>query len=283
MSEEIKAKDDKSGEDLAEMSFWDHLDQLRVVILRIGLVVTGLSIGFFFIMKWFFDHVILWPCRPDFPLYRALGFLRGDGEFLPDMGNADFSISLINIKLGTQLMTHLSASLMLGIAFSFPMIVYLLWRFISPGLYERERRGARKAFVFGNVMFYLGVFVGYFLVYPLALRFLSQYELSPEIDNMLTLDSYMDNFYTVIVSMGLVFELPLLAWMLGRMGLINRSFFSKYRRYAIFGLLVLSSLITPTSDIFTLLVVFVPLYGLWEFSARLVPKAPDEGKQQHYS
>lgn len=276
MSEEIKAKDEKSDDDLGEMSFWDHLEQLRVVVLRIGLVVIGMSIGFFFIMKWFFDNVILWPCRPDFPLYKALSFLRGDGEFLPDMGNTDYSISLINIKLGTQLMTHLSASLMLGFAFSFPLIVYLLWRFISPGLYERERRGARKAFVFGNVMFYLGVLVGYFIVYPLALRFLSQYELSSTIDNMLTLDSYMDNFYTVIVSMGLVFELPLLAWLLGRMGLIKRSFFKKYRRYAIFGLLVLSSLITPTSDLFTLFIVFIPLYGLWEFSARLVPKADKE-------
>lgn len=259
-----------------EMSFWGHLQALRTVLLRILIVVVCVAVGFFFIMPWFFDHVILWPCRPDFPLYRALGFLHGDGQWLPDMSTSDFNIQLINIKLGTQLMTHFSASLWLSLSVSFPLVVYLLWRFISPGLYEKEKRGARKAFLFGNVMFYLGTFVGYFIVYPLALRFLSEYTLSEGIENHLTLDSYMDSFYTIVVSMGLVFELPLLAWMLGRMGIIDRSFFTRNRRYAIFGLAVLAALITPTGDIFTLTVVFIPLYALWEFSALLVPCATDD-------
>lgn len=126
-------------------------------------------------------------------------------------------------------------------------------------------------------MFYLGTLVGYFIVYPLALRFLSQYSLSEGIENHLTLDSYMDSFYTIVVSMGLVFELPLVAWMLGRMGIVDRNFFTRYRRYAVFGLVVLAALITPTSDIFTLTVVFIPLYALWEFGALLVPRAtPDD-------
>lgn len=259
-----------------EMTFWDHLGELRGTLLRIVLVVLGFAIGFFFIMRWFFDNVILWPCRPDFPLYKALSFVQGDGEFLPDMSNADFSINLINIKLGTQLMTHITASLWMGIAFAFPFIIYMLWRFIAPGLYPNEKRGAGRAFLFGNIMFYLGVAIGYFIVYPLALRFLSQYQLSDRIDNMLTLDSYMESFYTTILALGLVFELPLLTWLLGKMGFIKRSFFTKYRRHAILGLTALSAIITPTSDILTLMIVFVPLYGLWEGSALLVPKAePD--------
>lgn len=263
--------------DADNMSFWGHLEQLRGVLFRIFLVVVLLSVGFFFIMPWFFDNIILWPCHADFPSYHVLGFLRGDGQFMPDMGGDDFDIQLINIKLGTQLMTHMSSSLMLGVAFSFPLIIYLLWRFVSPGLYEHERRGARKAFLFGNIMFYLGVLVGYFIVYPLALRFLSQYQLSETIVNQLTLDSYMDNFYTIIVAMGLVFELPLLCWMFGKMGFIDRSFFSRYRRHAIFGIALLSAIITPTSDIFTLLVVFAPVYSLWEMSSLLVPrKEPDD-------
>lgn len=258
--------------DTDNMSFWAHLEQLRGVLFRILLVVVLVSVGMFFVMPWFFDHVILWPCHADFPMYDVLGFLRGDGRFLPDMGADSFHVQLINIKLGTQLMTHMSASLMLGAAFSFPFIIYMLWRFVSPGLYERERRGARKAFLFGNAMFYLGVLVGYFIVFPLALRFLSQYQLSATISNQLTLDSYMDNFYTVIVAMGVVFELPLLCWMLGKMGLIDRSFFSRYRRHAIFGIALLSAIITPTSDIFTLFIVFAPVYSLWELSALLVPR-----------
>lgn len=263
MSDEIREKDD--------MTFWDHLADLRGTILRIFILVLVLGTGFFCCMRWFFDNVILWPCKPDFPLYRMLGWMRGDGDFIPDMSKIDHAIELVNIKLGTQLMTHISASLAMALAFGFPLIIYFLWQFVSPGLYPKERQGARKAFLFGNLMFYIGIAVGYFIVFPLALRFLNDYTLSDTIANTLTLDSYMDNFYMVTVSMGLVFELPLLAWMLGKMGLLRRSFFRRYRRYAIFAIALLSSIITPTSDLFTLFIVFVPIYILWELSALLVP------------
>ena len=259
-----------------DMTFWDHLGELRGTLLRVLATVLLAAVGFFLIMRWFFDNVILWPCRPDFPLYGMLSFLKGDGDWLPDMTDTAFSISLINVKLGTQLMTHFSASFYLAIVFTFPFIIYQLWRFVAPGLYPNEKRGARKAFLFGNIMFYLGTALGYFVVYPLALRFLSEYQLSDKIQNMLTLDSYMDAFYTTLLSMGLVFELPLLAWMLGKAGIITRRFFSRNRKYAVFCLLVLSGIITPTSDIFTLFIVFVPLYALWEFSALLVPKGEKE-------
>ena len=262
-----------------EMSFWDHLEELRGTLLRIVLAVAIVSVGFFFIMPWFFDHVILWPCHADFPIYHLNAHIHGDGAILPDTGTGDFDVQLINIKLGTQLMTHFSASLWMGIAFCFPLVIFLLWRFVAPGLYENERRGARKAFLFGNVMFYLGLCMGYFVVFPLALRFLSQYALSEHIANTLTLDSYMDNFYMVIVSMGLVFELPLLTWMLGKTGVIDRSFFRRYRRHAIVAVAFISGMITPTSDIFTLLVVFFPVYALYEFSAYLVPKAKEPDQQ----
>lgn len=122
-------------------------------------------------------------------------------------------------------------------------------------------------------MFYLGVAVGYFVVFPLALRFLATYRLSPVIEAVVSLDSYMDNFYTVVLLMGAVFELPLLAWLLGKMGLITRAFFRKYRRHAIVALLIVAALITPTGDPFTLLAVFIPIYALYEFSAALVPAA----------
>lgn len=255
-----------------DMTFWDHLDELRGVIFKIAATVIVAAVVFFIIMPWVFDNVILWPCRGDFPLYTALSFIRGDNRFMPDLGDADFTIQLINIKLGTQLMTHLSASLYLALVVCFPLVIYLLWSFISPGLYEHEKRGARKAFLFGNTMFYVGTAVGYFIVYPMTLRFLSQYQLSDEIANTLTLDSYMDSFYTTVVAMGVVFELPLLTWMLGKMGIITRQFFSRYRRHAIVAIAALAGIITPTTDIFTLAVVFVPVYGLWELSALLVPK-----------
>jgi len=121
-------------------------------------------------------------------------------------------------------------------------------------------------------MFYLGVAVGYFLVFPLTLRFLADYQLSEAIPNTISLDSYMDNFFIITFMMGVAFELPLLAWLLGKMGFLSRDFFSKYRRHAIVVLLILAAMITPTGDPFTLSAVFFPIYFLWELSSRLVPK-----------
>jgi len=260
-----------------DMSFWQHLDELRGVIFRIAGLVIILAIGAFCIMRPFFEHVILGPCSADFPTYSLLGFIKGDGDFMPDLGSNDFHVSLMSINLGTQFMTHMSSSLWLAITVAFPLVIWMLWRYVAPALYEHEKRGARRAFVFGLAMFYSGVLVGYFLVFPLALRFLSQYQLSDQIAVNLTLDSYMDTFYLSLLSMGVVFEIPLLCWLLGKIGLINRSFFSHYRRYAIVICAILAGIITPTSDIFTLLIVFVPVYALWELSAFLVPKPePDD-------
>lgn len=260
-----------------DMSFWEHLEELRGVFFRIALVVIGLAVVSFCIMRPFFDYVILAPCHADFPTYSMLGFIRGDGDFLPDLGGTDFGVSLMTINLGSQFMTHLSASFWLAITIAFPLVLRLLWGYVSPALYEHERQGAGKAFVFGTFLFYLGVLVGYFVVFPLALRFLSGYQLSPDISVNLTLDSYMDTFYMILLAMGIVFEIPLLSWLLGKMGVLTRRFFRKYRRHAIVVSAALAAIITPTSDAFTLIVVFIPVYGLWEFSAFLVPKSkPDD-------
>ncbi len=259
-----------------EMSFWEHLEELRGVFFRIAIVVIGLAVVSFCFMRPFFDYVILAPCHADFPTYRMLGFIRGDGDFLPDLGGTDFAVSLMTINLGSQFMTHLSASFWLAITIAFPLVLKLLWGYVAPALYEHERQGAGRAFVFGTVLFYLGVLVGYFVVFPLALRFLSGYQLSPDIAVNLTLDSYMDTFYMILLAMGIVFEIPLLAWLLGKIGVLTRRFFRKYRRHAIVISAALAAIITPTSDAFTLIVVFIPVYGLWELSAFLVPKAkPD--------
>ena len=124
-------------------------------------------------------------------------------------------------------------------------------------------------------MFYLGVAVGYFLVFPIILRFLADYHVSQLVPNQVSLDSYMDNFLMMVFFMGVVFELPLLCWLLGNIGVLHRDFFSKYRRHAIVALVVLAAIITPTGDLFTLSVVFLPLYILYEASALLVPKGTE--------
>lgn len=270
MSERESA--DKLESRSGEMSFWKHLAELRGVLVRIFAVLLVLVIVLFCCMRWIFEHVITAPCSQDFVTYRLFGFISGDGDWLPDLGSTGFHVDLISINLTSQFMTQMSASLWLAFIIGFPIVIYLLWTFVRPGLYERERRGARRAFLWGNAMFYAGCAVGYFIVFPLALRFLSQYSLSDRITNTITLDSYMDTFYLLTLAMGVLFELPLLAWMLGRMGILKRGFFSRSRRYAIVVILVISAIITPTSDLFTLMIVFLPVYALWEAGAILVPK-----------
>lgn len=246
------------------MSFWAHFDVLRSVLFRIAALVIILSVLFFILMPQIFDSVILAPCRGDFALYKLFDAVTGS------VAGEDFEVSLINTRLASQLSIHLSTSFELALVVGFPIVIYLLWRFVRPGLYPAEREHAVRAFIAGNLMFYLGVAVGYFLVFPLTLRFLATYQLSVMIPNTITIDSYMDNFTMIILVMGLVFELPLLGWLLGKMGLLTRGFFSKYRRHAIVVLLILAALITPTGDPFTLLIVFIPLYLLYEATAKVV-------------
>ena len=250
---------------MSEAGFWEHAEALRKVILRGVGIVVGLMCIYFAVMPELFDKVILAPCRADFPLYSLLrrigGPLDGDGS----------DISLINIQLASQFFIHMSTSLWLAVITAVPALVYLLWSFVAPGLYEHEKRGIGIVIAGSNAMFYLGVATGYFLVFPLTLRFLAGYQLSELIPNQISLDSYIDNFMTLVLVMGIVFQLPVAAWLLGRAGVVGREFFHTYRRHAIVALLVAAAIITPTGDPFTLTVVFLPLYILWEASALTVP------------
>ena len=137
-------------------------------------------------------------------------------------------------------------------------------------LYENEKKNVKWVFLLGTIMFFIGCAVGYFMVFPMTLRFLATYQLSANITEQVSLDSYMDNFLMLIFVMGIVFEMPLVSWLLSKIGLLKRSFFHKYRRHAIVGLLVAAAFITPSSDPFTLGIVFFPLYGLFELSAFFV-------------
>jgi len=235
-------------------------------------VLVTMAIVFFALMPNIFDNIILAPCKGDFILYRLFEKVTAAIPGLPQFSTEGFQVNLINIKLASQFFIHMSTSLWLALVFSFPVIIYLLWSFVSPALYEREKRGIRRAFLIGNLMFFLGVAVGYFVVFPVTLRFLASYHVSEMIPNQISLDSYMDTFLMLILIMGIIFELPLLAWMLGKAGVLKRDFFQKYRRHAIVVLLILAALITPTGDPFTLTIVFLPIYMLYEISAWLVKK-----------
>ena len=259
-------------EQLQEMSFWDHLDALRGVLVKIAVVLMSMAIIFFIFMPGIFDNIILAPCKGDFVLYRIFEKITTGVPGLPQFTTQGFHVDLINIQLASQFFIHMSTSFWLALVFSFPVVIYLLWTFVAPALYDNEKRGIKRAFAFGNLMFFLGVSVGYFVVFPVTLRFLADYHVSAMVPNQISLDSYMDTFLMLIFVMGIIFELPLLAWLLGNIGVLHGGFFKKYRRHAIVALLILAAFITPTGDPFTLTIVFLPIYLLYEMSAWLVKK-----------
>lgn len=263
---------------LEKMSFWDHVSALRSMILKVFGVVIALSLVFFAIMPDVFDNVILAPCKSDFFLYHLLG------KIIPYFSNADVNgsglvVDLINIQLTSQILIHMTTSFWLGIIFSFPFIIYSIWQFIKPALYDNERKGIKKVFFFGNFMFYLGVAVGYCIVFPFSLRFLAGYQVSEMVPNQISLSSYMDNFLLLVFTTGLMFELPLVALMLSRAGILTRSFFNKYRRHAIAILMIVAAIITP-ADPFSMVVLFIPLYCLWELSSFFVKPAPKDDEDE---
>lgn len=178
--------------------------------------------------------------------------------------NIQNPINIININLSTQFLTHISTSFWLALIAAFPYIMFEVWRFISPALYSHERKNALFAFTFGTAMFYVGCAIGYCAVFPVTLNFLARYQLSAIISNSISLDSYMSTFLLIIFIMGVMFELPLLLWLLNRIGIVDKAILRKYRRHAIVALMVLAAIITPTGDPFTLLIVFTPLYALYE-------------------
>lgn len=286
-AESVAVKDDSNSNDdtpkgnapdadnTAEMSFWDHIEVLRWALFRIAGVLGVLIVVCFIFMPWLFDHFIMAPTTSDFFLYRWMSSLGG-GEtgrrlmLLPNFSNPDFHVDIINIKVATQFLTHISTSFWLALVAAFPYIVFEIWRFIKPALYEREKKSILGGFVFGTVMFYLGCAVGYCIVFPFTFRFLTEYQISSEIVNQISLNSYMSNFLTMVFIMGVVFELPMLALVLSSLGILKKEMLSKNRRYAVVIIMVLAALITPSGDPFTLMIVFLPIYLLYELSILIV-------------
>lgn len=251
------------------MTFWEHLEVLRMSLFRIlGFVFVAFIICFT-IMPHIFDEFILGPTSSDFFLYKWFSSL-GHLPFTPDFSDNTFHTDIININIASQFMTHMSISFWAAVILSFPYILYEIWKFIKPALFQEEKRNAAYAFLSGTIMFYIGCAIGYCIVFPLAFRFLAQYTLGEQIINQINLNSYKDMFLLLVLTMGIIFELPLLVWILSKIGLLHKETLKKYRSYTVVALLILAAVITPTGDPFTLMVVFLPLYLLYELSIIVV-------------
>ena len=238
------------------LTFWDHLDELRGTLFRmLGAIVLFGIIAF--CLKDELFSIVLAPHSSDFITYRLL-----DTE--------DFYIHLMNTGLTEQFMIHMRTAMYAGLLIASPYILYELFRFVSPGLYDNERHYAVWIVGAAYLMFLIGTLVNYFVVFPFTVRFLGTYQVSPDVANMLTLQSYIDTLLGMSLVMGVVFELPVVCALMGRMGLINEQLMATYRRHALVAILIVAAVITPTTDAFTLFVVALPIYLLYEMSIVIV-------------
>ena len=268
----MNSTDEKSQSGL--MTFGGHLEVLRKMLFRILFVVGALAVVVFCFKEETFS-ILLAPRHCDFVTFRWIeSLLNGMGwPFHFD----EYNIPLINTELSAQFMTHVSTSFYLGLLLASPYIVFELFRFISPALYESEKKYSYLVTAVIYVMFILGLLMSYFILFPISFRFLATYQVDASIANTITLDSYITTFTTLSFVMGIVFQLPLFAYILGKIGFIDAPLLRRYRKYAFVIIMILAAIITPP-DLFTLILVTFPLYGLYELSI-VVLKRQEQSKE----
>ena len=248
-----------------DLTFWEHLDELRSALIRI--VCAGLVCGVvaFIFKEWLFDFILA-PSKSDFVTYRLMNKLGGITGVAVD----DFRVDMINTALAQQFIIHMKTAFIVGLLCASPYILFCLMRFISPALYNAERRLVLGVVGSGYAMFLMGMTLCYLLIFPLTFRFLGTYQVSEEVVNMISLESYISTLTSMSLMMGIVFELPIICWLVAKLGMLKASFMRNYRKHAIVAILVVAAIITPTSDAFTLALVSLPMYLLYEISIKVV-------------
>ena len=250
-----------------KQSFWEHLDVLRAAIVRIVAVAVVFGIAAFCFKEELFA-VVLAPKDDGFVTYRLFNRIAAwaGGE------TGSFAVQLINTGLAQQFIIHMKTALCAGVLCASPYILYQLFRFVSPALYANERKYVVRVVGGGYAMFVVRVLVSYFLIFPLTFRFLGTYQVSGEVANLITLDSYISTLVLMCLSMGIVFEIPILSWLFAQLGFLSAGLMRRYRKHAIVIILVVAAIITPTSDVFTLSLVALPMWLLYEVSILLVDR-----------
>ena len=269
----LKNSDSASGD---EMTFWEHLTELRKRLFRMILAWFVMTVIAFIYSRFIFDKILLAPKEPDFITYKWLcqlgKLIHADSLCLPPM-----SLSIINLNLSGQFMTDMTVSMFAGLIIGSPFIIYQLWQFIMPALYDKERRYARRAVFIMSFLFILGVLFSYYLMVPWTLNFLGTYQVSSMVVNQISLSSYISTVTSTILGVGVVFELPVVVYVLAKIGIITPALLKNNRKYAFVIILIVAAIITPP-DVFSQMIVTIPLYALYEISVLVavrVAPAPD--------
>ena len=245
-------------------SFWDHLDELRSVLIRCVVAWLVCAVAMFCLREPLFA-IIFAPSRPDFITYRLL-------EQLPSFNFqlSTFNSQFINTQLAAQFTTHMEVAAVAGLIVACPFLLWQLYGFVAPALYPNEKRAARRIIGFGTLLFAAGVALNYLIIFPFAFRFLASYQVQPEVVNQIALDSYVSTLLILSLIMGVLFEMPIVAWALGKAGILEAEWLKQYRKHALVALMIIAAVITPTGDAFTLMLVTLPLYLLYELSIRMI-------------
>lgn len=249
-----------------EMSFLEHLEELRWHVVRSLVAVLVFTIGAFIEAPWIFQNIIFAPARIDFPTFTwmcKLGHFFGSGDAL--------CVKEIPLKIQSRFMTgqfsmHIISSFVMGIVIAFPYITWELWRFIKPGLYIREKNSSRGAVAAISFLFLTGVLFGYYVMSPIMISFLANYQISDMISNEFDITSYVGTIVGVVFGCGLLFQLPVVIFFLTKIGIVTPSFLRTYRKHAVVIILIIGAIVTPTADPLSQSLISVPLYFLYEIS-----------------
>ncbi len=247
-----------------EMSFLDHLEALRWHVIRSVLAICVFSIFAFIEKDFIFNSIIFAPKNPEFWSNRMLALLA-DYLGVDSLRINTFELNLISISMSGQFMVHVWTAIIAGLIIASPYVIYQFWSFIRPALYENERKHASGAVFYMSLLFFIGILFGYYLIVPLSVDFLGSYSISPEVVNQINILSYISTVTSIVIAGGIVFELPIIAFFLSKVGILTPGFMRKFRKHSYVVLLVLSAIITPP-DIFSQIMVCIPLVLLYEVS-----------------
>jgi sec-independent protein translocase protein TatC len=266
-----------------EMSFLDHLEDLRWHLIRATLAIFIAGIVAFLFKGFIFDTIIFGPKNMSFPTYKLLcqaaTFINVDTSFCGD--SLPFTIQ--NRTMAGQFSAHIWTSITAGFVISFPYVIYQFWKFISPGLHTNERKSSRGFIIISSLLFFLGVLFGYYIVSPLSINFLGSYHVSSEVTNEIDLGSYIALVRASALASGLIFELPIIIYFLTKVGLVTPEFLKKYRKYALVIVLILSAIITPP-DVASQIIVAIPILILYQVSiyiSKVVVRNQKRKAKQH--
>ncbi|GGZ53191.1 twin-arginine translocase subunit TatC [Mesonia mobilis] len=268
-----------------EMSFLDHLEELRWHLIRATLAVVVAGIFAFIAKEFIFDIVLLGPKQPDFITYQILCDVAKSVGLDESFCYTEIPFSIQNRTMSGQFSIHMWTAITAGFIIAFPYILYEFWRFIAPALHENERKASRGFIIIASLLFFIGVLFGYYVISPLSINFLGSYQVSEEVVNEIDLSSYMGLIRASALASGIVFELPIIIFLLTKIGLVTPQILKQYRKFALVGILIVSAIITPP-DIASQIVVAIPVLILYEISifiSRMVLKKERKEKIEEKS